>query len=182
MTNIRIWTVESNYDAKVLKSLGNRLATDLKLGNLSIQTAGSKAFPMPNVSVESLNGNLKKAVRHYLKQDDYVIFIANSQESVPNGTQLQKSGALVKQIKQIVADPSFAGKVFFALGVPELEARLWQVHLGIEEPARAKRMVYAETRFRQLCASRGLDWDTMTETERENFVDDLIHEDRECTR
>ena len=39
---------------------------------------------------------------------------------------------------------------------------------------------HAEAQLRQLCADRGLDWDTMTETERENFVDDLVHEDRKC--
>ena len=182
MTSIRIWTVESDYDTKVLKSLVNRLASDLKLGDLSVQTAGSKAFPMPNGSSESLNGNLKKAVRHYLKQDDYVIFIVNSQESMMKCHQRQKSGALVKQIKQVVADPGFAGKVFLASGVPELEARLWRVHLGITAPAQAARMDYAEAQFRKLCASRGLDWDTMTETERESFIDDLIHEDRECVQ
>ncbi|MXZ11538.1 MAG: hypothetical protein F4Y79_19110 [Gemmatimonadetes bacterium] len=48
------------------------------------------------------------------------------------------------------------------------------------EVNRTARMDYAEAQFRKLCASRGLDWDTMTEAERENFVDDLIHEDREC--
>ncbi|MDE2831670.1 MAG: hypothetical protein OXN20_16285 [Gemmatimonadota bacterium] len=48
------------------------------------------------------------------------------------------------------------------------------------ETNQATRMDYAEAQFRKLCASRGLDWYTMTETERENFVDDLIHEDREC--
>ena len=48
------------------------------------------------------------------------------------------------------------------------------------ETSRAERMEYAEAQFRKLCASRGLDWDAMTEAERENFVDDLIHEDREC--
>ncbi|MDE0184680.1 MAG: hypothetical protein OXP71_04405 [Candidatus Poribacteria bacterium] len=36
-----------------------------------------------------------------------------------------------------------------------------------------------EAQFRQLCAARGLNWDTMTETERQDFVDDLVHEDRE---
>ena len=30
-------------------------------------------------------------------------------------------------------------------------------------------------------ASRGLNWDTMTEDEREELVDNLIHEDRECS-
>ena len=41
-----------------------------------------------------------------------------------------------------------------------------------------ERMKYAESQVRQLCASRGLNWDTMTEEERENFIDALVHEDR----
>ena len=56
--------------------------------------------------------------------------------------------------------------------------------LAIAEQAAANREARidrAETQFRRLCAGRGLDWDTMTEAERENFVDDLIHEDRECS-
>lgn len=44
-----------------------------------------------------------------------------------------------------------------------------------------ERMKYAEAQVRQLCTSRGLNWDTMTEEEREDFIDDLVHEDRECS-
>lgn len=58
----------------------------------------------------------------------------------------------------------------------ELDARLQTIN----EAKRAACTTYAEAQLRQLCASRGLDWDAMTEVERENFVDDLIHEDREC--
>jgi hypothetical protein len=57
--------------------------------------------------------------------------------------------------------------------------------LAIAEQAAANREARidrAETQFRQLCADRGLDWDTMTEAERENFVDDLSHEDREYSQ
>ena len=57
--------------------------------------------------------------------------------------------------------------------------------LAIAEQAAANREAridHAETQFRQLCTARGLDWDVMTEAERENFVDDLIHEDRECNQ
>lgn len=43
------------------------------------------------------------------------------------------------------------------------------------------RMAEAEAQFRKLCADLGLNWDFMTETERVNFVDDLVHEDRECS-
>ena len=56
--------------------------------------------------------------------------------------------------------------------------------LKIAEQAAANgeaRMADAEAQFRRLCAERGLNWDTMTESERENFVDDVIHEDRECS-
>jgi predicted Fe-S protein YdhL (DUF1289 family) len=45
-----------------------------------------------------------------------------------------------------------------------------------------ERMKYAELQVKQLCASRGLNWDTMTEEEREDFIDDLVHEDRECNQ
>ena len=43
-------------------------------------------------------------------------------------------------------------------------------------------MNYAETQLQKLAVSRGLDWDMMTDEERIDFVDDLIHEDRECSR
>ena len=68
-------------------------------------------------------------------------------------------------------------KTSLAQDTPELEARLQK----ITDANRAARMTYAEAQLRQLCASRGLDWDAMSEVEREDFVDDLIHEDRECS-
>jgi hypothetical protein len=45
---------------------------------------------------------------------------------------------------------------------------------------REERMKYAEGELRRACAERGLDWDKMSEREREEFVDDLMHEDRPC--
>ncbi|RKU35132.1 hypothetical protein C6496_17735 [Candidatus Poribacteria bacterium] len=47
---------------------------------------------------------------------------------------------------------------------------------------RKERMEYAESKVRQLCAERGLDWDAMTDEERLYFIDDIVHEDRECSR
>ncbi len=40
----------------------------------------------------------------------------------------------------------------------------------------------AESKVRQLCAERGLDWDAMDDEERLYFIDDIVHEDRECKR
>ena len=39
-----------------------------------------------------------------------------------------------------------------------------------------------EAGVRMAAAKRGRDWDVMTEDEREVFIDDLVHEDRQCTR
>ena len=55
--------------------------------------------------------------------------------------------------------------------------------LAKETPAeREERMKYAESKVRKLCAERGLDWDTMTEDERLYFINDIVHEDRECNQ
>jgi hypothetical protein len=36
---------------------------------------------------------------------------------------------------------------------------------------------YGGERIRALCAARGLDWDSMTEQDRERLIDELLHED-----
>lgn len=46
------------------------------------------------------------------------------------------------------------------------------------ETRREERMAFGEAQLRRLCAARGLDWDQMSEDEREAFANQLIHEDR----
>ncbi|HGJ66185.1 TPA: hypothetical protein ENS27_12515 [bacterium] len=43
-----------------------------------------------------------------------------------------------------------------------------------------ERMKYAENQLRFLSKKRDLDWDSMDEEEKEAFIDDIIHEDRQC--
>ena len=45
---------------------------------------------------------------------------------------------------------------------------------------RTDRMLYAEQQMRQVAAERGGDWDRMSDDEREQFIDALVHEDRDC--
>lgn len=40
-----------------------------------------------------------------------------------------------------------------------------------------ERVTRGEQEMRRISAERGLDWDKMSEEEREAFVDDLMHED-----
>jgi len=35
---------------------------------------------------------------------------------------------------------------------------------------------YGDQRIRALCEERGLDWDSLTEGERQQLIDDLLHE------
>ena len=48
MSTVRIWAVESDYNAKAVEALANSLVANLKLGDMSIQTANSKAFLRSN--------------------------------------------------------------------------------------------------------------------------------------
>jgi hypothetical protein len=41
---------------------------------------------------------------------------------------------------------------------------------------REERLQFGEAQLRQACAVRGLNWDRLSEDERETFVNDLLHE------
>jgi hypothetical protein len=60
-----------------------------------------------------------------------------------------------------------------------------EVLMALAEEAqfgRNTRLEYGEAQLRRLCQERGLDWDTMSDDEREAFADDLVHEDRSCDK
>ena len=40
---------------------------------------------------------------------------------------------------------------------------------------------YAEQKLREISKDRDLDWDQMTDEDRIEFVNTLVHEDRECS-
>lgn len=58
---------------------------------------------------------------------------------------------------------------------------LYALAMGAQADIEA-RLDYAENQLRRLCKERGKNWETMTEAQRELFIDDLIHEDRACAR
>jgi hypothetical protein len=67
---------------------------------------------------------------------------------------------LVGWVRQL--SPEAKQKLLQAL-VPELDR--WEVTVK-----------YGEERIRALCAERGLDWDALTDEQRERLVDTLLHE------
>ena len=125
MPTVRIWTVESDYDRDAVKCLANHLATYLYLDNLSIQVVGRSAIPRRH------NSPLRRATQNYLRQDDCVIFVIDQDGPMSTHQRRQEPNSLINQIKRVVDDPHFTGKVFLAQAVHELEAWLLIDCLGI---------------------------------------------------
>ena len=65
---------------------------------------------------------------------------------------------------------------------PEEKLEVFRVLAKETQANRSERMKYAESKVRTVCAARGLDWDTMGEEERLDFINDIVHEDRECNQ
>ena len=74
---------------------------------------------------------------------------------------------VVELVKQLPPDRRRAALLALAAGATE---------------QRQERMLLAEERLRVACAERGLNWDKMSEPEREAFADNLVHEGRPCRR
>ncbi len=134
MPSIRIWTVESDNDEKAVGCLANKLTTFMKLGQIPIYTAGKWK---PSI-------NLEKAVQNYLKQDDCVIVIIDQDGPMTQHKQLQQPNSRINQIKRVVNDSRFAGKVFLVEAVRELEAWLLIDCIGIFCYYATKRAQYRE--------------------------------------
>lgn len=148
MPNVRIWTVESDNDAQAVKCLANQLATHLQLGNLSIRVSGKK---------ELLERNpLRKKVQNYLREEACVIFVIDSDGPMSIHQRRQEPNSLINQVTRIVNNRRFAGRVFLAEAVHELEAWLLIDCLGIFCYFARKRAQYRENCRNTVSADRTL--------------------------
>lgn len=127
MTAIRIWALESDYDAKAVGYLATKLTEHLQLGNLSIQVSGKQALTQG----KSPSGNLGERTRIYLEEAVCVIFIIDQDSPGALHQRRQEPNSLINQIEAVISEPSLAGKAFLALAVQELEAWLLIDCLGI---------------------------------------------------
>ena len=137
MPSIRILTLESNNDAKVVKCLANKLTKFMQLTPIPIYTAGG---PQPQ---------LRKVIQNYLKQDDYVIIVIDSDGRMTQHKRSQQPNSLKNQSRRIVNDRQFSGKVFLVEAIQELEAWLLIDCIGIFCYYATKR-----TQFREDCRDK----------------------------
>ncbi len=125
MRKIRIWTLESDYDAEAVKSLAEKIVSHLKLNDIFIHTSGKSAIPKrTRQEPKNPSENLKRAVRNYLKDDDCVIFVIDTDGSISSSKRQKEPNSFINQVKKVLNDQEFSGKVHMAEAVNEIEAWL----------------------------------------------------------
>lgn len=124
MISIRIWSLESDRDAKAVKFLENEFIRFRQLGDIAIRTAGRSTLRKCHRKGTPISSSLRKAIEHYLKQDDYIIFVMAADQ---RGQWESKS--LLEQIRCVVENGDFSDKVFFIPDIQECDGSIstqWQ--------------------------------------------------------
>lgn len=123
MISIRVWNIVSDNDTKAVDFLKDEFLEPRLLGHLAIQSAGRSAFRKCHRWGAPVNESLKKAIQHYLKQDDFIVFVTDVGNSKP---QNQK---LIEHIKNVVEDNDFTDKIYFLPDIQENKSTVdtsWQ--------------------------------------------------------
>ena len=114
MISVRVWNLQSDGDAKAVKFLENEFIRFRQLGDIAIRTAGRSTLRKCHRKGTLLEGSLRKAIQYYLNQDDYIIFIVDSDQQGQS-----ESKSLVAQIRRVVEDGNFSDKIFFLPDIQE---------------------------------------------------------------
>lgn len=124
MLSVRIWNLLSDCDAKAVRFLENEFFRFRQLGDIAIRTAGRSTLRKCHRKGTPISSSLRKAIEHYLKQDDYIIFIVDSD---PQRQHVSKP--LANEVKRVVKDCNLSDKVFFAPDIQKGESAIptqWQ--------------------------------------------------------
>lgn len=142
MSTIRIWALESDYDAEAVECLANKLKSYLQLGELRVESSGASALSeiqararksLPARARRNVTSDvpLKQATHDYLKDEACVVFVIDQDSPKSLNQRRKEPNSLINQIEAVINEPSLEGKVFLALAVQELEAWLLVDCLGI---------------------------------------------------
>ncbi len=59
---------------------------------------------------------------------------------------------------------------------PSGKRKILQTLIAVDAAHFEKLVDYGESKARQVAAARGLNWDTLSETQRDQLIDELLHE------
>jgi hypothetical protein len=119
LPSVRIWAPESDYDAKAIKCLSEKLVAYFGV-EVSINTKGK---PGRNIAKKGSKG-LKDAVKAFLKEDHCVIFVIDHDGHQAQAKRRQEPNSLINQIEEVVKLKEFEGRVHLIEAINELEAWL----------------------------------------------------------
>ncbi len=108
MMSVRVWNVESDSGTKAIRFLEDEFSKSKQLGYLAIRTAGRSALRKCHRKGAPLDDSLRKAIQHYLNQDDYIVFVTDA------ANPKVENQKLVEHIKDVVKNSDFADKIYFA--------------------------------------------------------------------
>ena len=131
MPKVRIWALESRYDCRVVECLANKLVTHCGLNRVTIRSSGHSAVPRPRSSDNSSNFGLKRAVLDYLRDDDFIVFVIDTDGPITRHQRLQEPNSLINQINRVLDDSSVRGRVYLTEATHEIESWLLVDCLGI---------------------------------------------------
>ena len=157
MISIRVWNVESDSDPKAIRFLEDEFLKSKQLGHLAIRTAGRSALRKCHKKGAPVNESLREAIQHYLKQDDYIVFVTNDANPKLNNQKL------VDALKHVVKENNFADKIYFAQDIQDSESSVNAEWQGLVSDFRAK-VESDQKQFRK-------DWDKITTRFHDAFAD-----------
>ncbi len=97
MPSVRIWTPESDYDAKAVLLLSEKLLAHFGI-EISINLKGK---PDRQVAKKGFSG-LKNAIKNYLQEDMCVIFVIDHDGPQAQANRRQEPNSLINQIEKVV--------------------------------------------------------------------------------
>ncbi len=106
--------MQSDCDAEAVKFLEDEFLRFRQLGDIAIRTAGRRTLRKCHRKGTLLEGSFRKAIQYYLNQDDYIIFIVDSDQQGQS-----ESKSLVAQIRRVVKNSDFSNKIFFLPDIQE---------------------------------------------------------------
>ena len=140
MITARVWNLESDYDTQAVKFLENEFVKFRQLGQLAIRTTGRSALRKCHKMGKPSSSYLSQAIRHYLNQDDYIIFILNSEIPGPDYQEGQELNLLADQLRRVTKIWNFSDKVIFAPEIQEFRSSVtaWWEKIVSDFPAESE--------------------------------------------
>ena len=137
MLSARVWNLESDYDTQVVKFLEDEFVKFRQLGQLTIRTTGRRALRKCHKMGKPSSNCLSRTIRHYLNQDDYIIFLLNSEIPGPDYQERRELNPLVDQLRRVTKIWNFSDKVIFAPEIQEFRSPVaaWWEQLVSDFPA-----------------------------------------------